>query len=249
MVNEFRVLIVDDARAIRRIIRQAVEKEYSAIHIEEASHGKEAQQLLLRNRIDLILCDLDMPHMNGHELLLWVKQTPNLQSTPFILITAMRERESILNAMKAGAAAVLLKPFTIEDLAKKINEVTKVAQMRKHERFTVKGSGFFLSGTAEFRAAMIDISKGGLCCDFSKDAPIPHILDRVEGVLHLAGGRDLKGLAAQVIRLHVADDFAHSGNIRVAMVFQSLSSDADRALEHYINDRHLEAIALQHSAA
>lgn len=249
MMSGFRVLIVEDMRSIRKIIGQAVEKEFPGVQIEEASHGKEAQHLLLHHRFDLILCDLDMPQMNGHELLLWVKQEPRLSSIPFLIVTALRERDSILKALKAGAAAVLFKPFTMEALAKKINEIVNVVQMRQHERFSARGTAILRSGTTEFHASLVDISRGGLCCEFSKNAPIPHILDRAEAHLKLAGGCDLKGLAAQVIRIHITDDFAQSGHIRAAMVFQSMAADAETALEDYINDRHLEAISLQNSAA
>jgi len=248
-MHGFRVLIVEDTRSIRKIIRQGIEKEYPEVYVEEAANGKDAQQILLRRKFDLILCDFDMPQLNGHELLLWIKEKPHLQSIPFIMVTAMRERQSILEILKAGASAVLFKPFTIEALCQKIGEVTNVANMRKHDRYPVKGTALFKMNDLEFKGAMVDLSNGGLCCDVSHHMPIPRMLEKVSGEVHLACGRQLHGLSAQVIRMHIASDFSHSGNVRIAMIFQDMPDEAMQAVESYTRDRHLEALALQNSAA
>jgi len=119
-----RVLIVDDFPTMRRILKNVLRQ----IHIEntlEAQNGKEALDLLRREEVNLIICDLLMPEMTGMELLRVCKDDPRISHIPFILVTAEAQRETVMDAIKAGVDNYITKPFTpdrLQDAIKKTME-------------------------------------------------------------------------------------------------------------------------------
>ncbi|MBC9783606.1 response regulator [Heliobacterium chlorum] len=115
------VLSVDDSAIIRKIIRGAVEVLEGTLL--EASDGEEALEIMDKHDgIDLILLDWNMPGMNGWELLNRIKSHPVYKYIPVMMVTTEGERENIVRAIRAGAVHYLVKPFTTEDLQKKILE-------------------------------------------------------------------------------------------------------------------------------
>ncbi|MTV48890.1 response regulator [Heliobacillus mobilis] len=115
------VLSVDDSAIIRKIIRGAVEVLEGTLL--EASDGVEALDIMDKHDgIDLILLDWNMPGMNGWELLNRIKSHPVYKYIPVMMVTTEGERENIVRAIRAGAVHYLVKPFTMEDLQKKILE-------------------------------------------------------------------------------------------------------------------------------
>jgi DNA-binding response OmpR family regulator len=107
--------------------------------------------------------------MDGEELLRWVRSQPVHQNTPYIMITATRERETITKILKAGANAYLIKPFTMDDLLQKIVHLNR----RQHERFEIDGSAVVNFRNNKIRARIIDVSKGGMFGLFESRYPIP----------------------------------------------------------------------------
>jgi two-component system chemotaxis response regulator CheY len=117
-----RLLTVDDSAIIRKIIRNVTDLlEYS---LEEASNGKEALSVVERfnGNIDLILLDWNMPEMNGYEVLEKLKADQRYKNIPVMMVTTEGEKKNIVKAIKAGAVQYVVKPFTIEELTKKIQE-------------------------------------------------------------------------------------------------------------------------------
>jgi len=100
-----RVLIIDDMASVRKFVKSGLEKNHTSMEIDEASNGKEAQSKLETESFDLIICDWEMPALKGIELLQWVRNHPTLGSTPFIMLTARNDKESVLQAIKEGANA------------------------------------------------------------------------------------------------------------------------------------------------
>lgn len=117
-----KILSVDDSVIIRKIIRSGV--ELLNFELLEAADGLEALDLLQQpgQNIGLILLDWNMPGMDGLTFLQEVKQESALKDIPIMMVTTESEKESIIVAIQAGAINYLVKPFTIEELMKKILE-------------------------------------------------------------------------------------------------------------------------------
>jgi two-component system chemotaxis response regulator CheY len=115
-----KILSVDDSSVIRKIVRSSVEVlKYSLL---EASSGKEALSILAKEHdsIKLILLDWNMPEMNGLEFLKIIKKDNLYRNIPVMMVTTEGEKENILKAVQAGVSNYLLKPFTSEELTKKV---------------------------------------------------------------------------------------------------------------------------------
>jgi two-component system chemotaxis response regulator CheY len=105
-----KILVIDDAATVREQVRAALaEGEYQLI---EAVDGADGLQKLETDRdIALVLCDINMPRMNGLELLDRLKASGRIDGTPFILLTSESQPALIDRARKAGAKAWIVKPF------------------------------------------------------------------------------------------------------------------------------------------
>ncbi|AJQ26394.1 MULTISPECIES: response regulator [Pelosinus] len=117
-----KILSVDDSAIIRKIIRSGVEVlDYELV---EAADGIEALTILERASEDiiLILLDWNMPGMDGLVFLEKIKNTASLNHIPVMMVTTESEKENIIRAIQAGAINYLVKPFTIEELMKKVLE-------------------------------------------------------------------------------------------------------------------------------
>ncbi len=117
-----KILSVDDSAIIRKIIRSGVEVlDYELV---EAADGIEALTILEESseEIILILLDWNMPGMDGLVFLEKIKNTASLKHIPVMMVTTESEKENIIRAIQAGAINYLVKPFTIEELMKKVLE-------------------------------------------------------------------------------------------------------------------------------
>ncbi len=115
-----KILSVDDSAIVRIMIKKGVEAMgYSFL---EASDGQEALEVLGREykQISLILLDWNMPGMNGMEFLNIVKADNRYKGIPVMMVTTESEKASIVKAIQSGVTNYMLKPFTEEDLQKKI---------------------------------------------------------------------------------------------------------------------------------
>ena len=113
--KNIRILVVDDFATLRMSLKSVLEQlGYSGI--DEAANGQEAVGKLNGKDYDLIITDIDMPVMNGFELLSYVRKDDDLKNIPVIFITAEAEREKIVESIKAGLDAYITKPFSISTL-------------------------------------------------------------------------------------------------------------------------------------
>jgi signal transduction histidine kinase len=117
-----RILIVEDDDILRDIIKGSLRQYYS---ITEAKNGLEALQIIRENQPDLIITDIMMPEMNGLDLCRQVKMDPVLNQIPIILITAKSTEGGRLEGLEAGADAFITKPFSFEELLRKVEFLTK----------------------------------------------------------------------------------------------------------------------------
>ncbi|NLX91640.1 MAG: response regulator [Firmicutes bacterium] len=116
------ILTVDDIVVARKMVARAA-KSLDA-DVFEAGNGEEALEVLKETRgaIDLIFLDWNMPKMSGIDFLAHIKKHPEYKNIPVIMTTSVNERENIIKAIQAGASQYLVKPFTSEDVIKKILE-------------------------------------------------------------------------------------------------------------------------------
>jgi PAS domain S-box-containing protein len=125
------IFIVDDNPDVRQYISGIIIKDYDFI---TASTGKEALQKLETHVPDVILCDIMMPELDGHELLKRVKATPGLQEIPFIFLTSRAETTMKIEGLEKGADDYIVKPFNSLELLARINSLLRIRDLlRKAE--------------------------------------------------------------------------------------------------------------------
>ena len=121
-------LVVDDFSTMRRIVRGLL-KEMGCNNAEEAEDGAVALAMLQAQKFDFVVSDIEMPNMNGFDLLKAVKADDSLKHIPVLLITAEARKEDIVLAAQSGAAGYVVKPFTKATLEEKVQKIVeKLAQ-------------------------------------------------------------------------------------------------------------------------
>lgn len=123
-----KVLSVDDSGVMRRIIGRTV--DVLGYGFLEASNGLEALEVVAKNHEDiaLIILDVNMPEMDGFEVLGKLKKDKAYKSIPVMMLTTESERSRIVEAIQAGAVNYICKPFQSEDLTVKIAESLGAAE-------------------------------------------------------------------------------------------------------------------------
>lgn len=116
------VLVVDDQRSIRELVRQAL-NGLGIRAIVEAADGRQAFEMLKRRPVHLVISDLNMPTMDGLELLAAVRADRGLKHIGFIMLTSRGEEEMVRKAVALKVNNYLTKPFALGHLRKKIESV------------------------------------------------------------------------------------------------------------------------------
>jgi two-component system chemotaxis response regulator CheY len=122
MKNGKKILVVDDSSLMRSFAKGSLER-LKLNNVTEAGDGVEALVELKKEKYDLILSDLNMPNMDGLELLKAVRSDRNLKDIPFIIMTLDGKRETLLEGVKAGLNDYLIKPVTSNTLGEKLKKV------------------------------------------------------------------------------------------------------------------------------
>jgi two-component system chemotaxis response regulator CheY len=120
----YRILIVDDSPGMRAVLRRVV--ELSGIPVEtclSACHGKAALETLRSERVDLILTDINMPEMNGEELVSEIRKDPALNKIPILVISTDATSNRMQRMLELGAAGYVIKPFQPETLRYEVERV------------------------------------------------------------------------------------------------------------------------------
>ena len=119
---EMKFLIVDDFSTMRRIVRGLL-KEMGCNNADEAEDGAVALQMLKNQQFDFVVSDINMPNMNGFDLLKAVKADDSLKHIPVLMVTAEARKEDIVLAAQSGAAGYIVKPFTKATLEEKLTKI------------------------------------------------------------------------------------------------------------------------------
>jgi two-component system chemotaxis response regulator CheY len=116
-----KVLVVDDSKLLHRMFEMML-RQYPLVH---AYDGKEALERLAENGdVDLVLLDMNMPRMNGLELLKAMKADPRFQKIPVVLVTTEGSDDQTKRGLEAGASAYVKKPFRNEELLAVVQKLT-----------------------------------------------------------------------------------------------------------------------------
>ncbi len=121
----FKVLIVEDSRASREFIAATVES-IQGVTAYTTGSGFEALKLLPRHQFDLIITDINMPDINGLELINFVKKNPHYRQTPLFVITTEGREQDRKKGMALGAAEYLVKPFEPQSLEALTRQYLKI---------------------------------------------------------------------------------------------------------------------------
>jgi len=125
---EFDVLVVDDSAAIRKILQRVLRQTGMAIrNIYEAGDGQEALQVLNSQPISLVLTDINMPKMDGIQLLAAIKGVPGWSGMPVVMVTTEGGEAKVGEAVRLGAAGYVRKPFTADQIKEKLLGVLPAA--------------------------------------------------------------------------------------------------------------------------
>ncbi|WP_047196222.1 chemotaxis response regulator CheY [Caldimonas brevitalea] len=119
---DMKFLIVDDFSTMRRIVRGLL-KEIGYNNAEEAEDGAVALQMLKNGKFDFVVSDINMPNMNGFDLLASIKADDSLKHLPVLMVTAEARKEDIVRAAQDGAAGYIVKPFTKATLEEKVVKI------------------------------------------------------------------------------------------------------------------------------
>ena len=115
------VLVVDDSAAIRKILTRVLRQTGMAIQtIHEAGDGQEALAVMALHRVDLVLSDINMPKMDGLQLLASLKASLQWQKIPVVMITTEGGETKVAEAVRLGAAGYVRKPFTADQIKEKL---------------------------------------------------------------------------------------------------------------------------------
>ena len=122
MASDLRFLIVDDFSTMRRIVRNLL-KESGFADADEAEDGLVALHKLQSSKFDFVVTDINMPNMNGFQLLNAIKADDKLKHLPVLMVTAEAKREQIIEAAQSGVNGYIIKPFTAATLEDKLAKI------------------------------------------------------------------------------------------------------------------------------
>jgi two-component system chemotaxis response regulator CheY len=115
------LMIVDDSATMRKIIMKTVRMSGLEFdRTEEAGNGAEALQKLQATTVDIVLCDINMPEMNGIEFVKQARQIDCIKNTKIIMVSTESAQDLIDNLMSSGANGFITKPFTPERFQEKL---------------------------------------------------------------------------------------------------------------------------------
>ncbi len=111
-----RILIVEDSATMRSLLASTLEELEQPVKVIEAANGFEALRVLPREQVDLVITDINMPEINGLELVSFVKGNDQYRDTPLIIVSTEGSDKDREKGMQLGADAYVVKPFEPEAL-------------------------------------------------------------------------------------------------------------------------------------
>lgn len=122
------ILIVDDSKIVRRVLKNALERYalkegWENLSLYEAEDGVEAMEAMKNHEIDIMFLDWNMPNMNGDEVVTRVRENKEWNKTRIIMATTEGEKSLVVKMLKKGVNGYLVKPLQEESLFKTLNNI------------------------------------------------------------------------------------------------------------------------------
>lgn len=111
-----RILIVEDSETMRSLLASSLEELDVPVKVSEAASGFEALRVLPREQFDLVVTDINMPDINGLELLSFLRRDARFQSIPVVIVSTESSERDRDKGLELGADAYLVKPFEPDSL-------------------------------------------------------------------------------------------------------------------------------------
>ncbi|MGD9125347.1 MAG: response regulator, partial [Desulfarculaceae bacterium] len=215
-------LIVDDQFSVRRMVSNFL-KAGGYSRFREAADGADALEVLNNQRIDFIVCDWNMPNLNGLELLKKVRADESLRETPFLMVTAEVAEEVVAEAIEEGVDDYITKPFNASTLIKKIQGI--LARRRNPRPLDMA----LREGAYKFRTGDIDDAQAHFqrALEIAPQSPRAHL---AMGEVMEAAGKEKLALDHYQSSLNAADRFVKAHD-HLANLYLKLDQP-EKALTH-----------------
>jgi two-component system sensor histidine kinase/response regulator len=177
-LHDAAVLVVDDSRTMRLGLIRAL-NNLSFRNITEAANGLQALDLVKSKQFDLMLLDMEMPEMNGIDVLLALKAKPELSGLPVIVISGSEQTESAVKCIEAGAEDFLPKPFNATLLRARVTTSLEKKRLRDQEHARMEELG-----AAKLKAEEATQMKSMFLANMSHEIRTP--MNAIIGLSHLA---------------------------------------------------------------
>ncbi len=128
MYNKIKILIADDTSSMRNVIKGVLIKA-GFTNFDEAENGKVVLQKLSEDRFHLVVCDWDMPVMDGLAVLRDMRADESLYKIPFILVTAIADAQKVVSAIEQGVDDYIIKPLKPDDFIHRVTDVLKRSKL------------------------------------------------------------------------------------------------------------------------
>jgi len=120
-MDNITVLIVDDSSVMRKIVERSLRQAgIELAQVFEAGNGLEALAVLSERKVSLVLCDINMPAMDGLEFVKQLSAVENAKGVPVVMITTEGSEGHVVQALSAGARGYIRKPFTADQVKEHI---------------------------------------------------------------------------------------------------------------------------------
>ncbi len=233
------LLVIDDSEAVRSRVISAIEPFGLFDRYVGAEDGLDGFKKLLTSRVGLVLCDLVMPRIDGFRFLAMMKERPELQDIPVIILTGMEDRELKIKGLEQGASDYVTKPFDPEELVARVKVHLKIKHLqddlkKSNELLLELSNTDYLTGLFNRRYLMNSLEKEVQRAE-RKSSPLSLIildLDHFKRVNdsygHLQGDAVLQMVSKQLLRELRAYDVAgrYGGEEFMAILPEASLKDA-----------------------
>ncbi|MCD6546641.1 MAG: response regulator [Thermotogae bacterium] len=163
-----KILVVDDETNIRNLIKKILSDEFE---VDTAANGLEALKLLKNKEFDLMILDINMPQMDGVELMKKLKK--HNVSIPIVVISVFSDPEKLIETFKLGATDFIVKPFSPDQILDTVNRIINYSQKKEEDTTDMIKETKRLISAGEIvksREKVLELFK------FLPSSPIPHFL-------------------------------------------------------------------------
>jgi two-component system chemotaxis response regulator CheY len=117
------VLVVDDSRVMRNIVKNTFSYKNIVCEFLEAGNGRDALRILRTHKIHLVLLDWNMPELSGLDFLKKARATEEYKKLPIIMVTSEAARYNVIEALKSGATDYIIKPVNEKIFREKLSKI------------------------------------------------------------------------------------------------------------------------------